>query len=334
MAKRSFKPTNADERNMVLLPSSADDLPERVTVDLDAENPDDFEIDVIDDTPEEDRGRPNARRLTALEEEADLRDISEKVKKRINRLRFEVESQNREKTAAERERDAAVQALRDREEELKRLRQIAENGSTALHSSMKAEREGRLADARRRLAQAHAEGNSEAMAEATSDISAVQAELAQINARTPVPRQQEERREQPRQQNDNVHPNARAWIDRNPQFNTDSAFRNKALSVHYDLEARGIRASDPRYVEELDKRMGTGYDNAMSEQDNSDDDAGSRPRRTNAVEQGSRAERVGAPANPRRVSLTQSELSLAKRLRLTPAQYAAEKLKYEQKGGA
>lgn len=331
MARRSFRANPGDERTMVQLPDSANDLPELVSVDLDAKDPEAFEIVVNDDTPEGDRGRP-----TEWNDESALDQKEPKNQtgyaKRIGRLKAEIETRRRAEEAAQRERDAAAQLAADQAAEIARLRKIAETGSTALASSMKTERESRIADAKRRLAQAHAEGNSEEMATATADLTTATAELAQINARAAAPRpaeQQPERQtQQPPAQNDTMHPNARAWIQRNPKFNTDEAFRAKAMSIHYDLAARRIPASDPRYVEELDKRMGTGYEEPSAEEN------GSRPRRTNAVEQGGRENGVTTPPNPRRVELTQSELSLAKRLRLTPQQYAAEKLKYAQKGGA
>ena len=58
MARASFRASNGDRTRMQELPSSADDLPETVSVDLDDKDPQNFEIVEVDDTPERDRGRP------------------------------------------------------------------------------------------------------------------------------------------------------------------------------------------------------------------------------------------------------------------------------------
>ena len=207
--RERFSPTPADRTKLVQLPPSADDLPERTVIDLNSKTPA-IPIAIVDDTPEDDRGRPTELDYSLADQEEDLRDISGRTKKRIERLKFETHTERRAREAAERERDAAVQLATQQRDELERLRRGAETGATALANSMKAEREARLADAKRRLAAAHADGDAEAIATATADISIATSELTQIAARTPAPRTEQQREQpaaQPQRQAPNLAPN-------------------------------------------------------------------------------------------------------------------------------
>jgi len=206
---------------------------------------------------------------------------------------------------------------------------------------MVAEREARLNDAKRRLAAAHADGDSEAIAAATADMSTASAELAQIRSRAPAPRteserQPEQRREperQPDRQQPQLAPNVARWIDHNRSwFNKDKQKTSAAMSIHYQLEAEGVRPDTADYTRELDKRMKQSYpdhdpvdfiDDREPERDKRE------PRRSYGGEPTGRMQENREKANPRRVTLTNSELAIAKRLGVTPQAYAAEKLKRE-----
>lgn len=333
-ARQGFAPAGNDRLKMQKLPDSVDDLPERVLVDLDGEDKNAYTI--IDDTPEEDRGRPTRVEKSILDQEEDLRGVSKNVQKRIDRLRFETETERRGREAAERERDAAIALARTREEENRQFRERERTGVTALAASMKDAADARLEDAKRRLAAAHADGDSAAIAQATADISTATAQLTRIVERTPKPEDTTtERRVEPQRQAEqpasNLAPNVERWISRNSSWwQKDQARTAKAMSIHYDLVARGVQPSSSEYTRELDKGMKSVYSDHEYLDFPSDDDGERRretapaPRRTNVVAEGSRETR----ANPSRsVELTSSEVALAQRMRIPLAVYAAEKAK-------
>lgn len=335
----SFRASGGDRSRLQELPASADDLPETVSVDLDDKNPDNFEIVEVDDTPEDDRGRPTELDRSLADQEEDLRGISSKTQKRIERLRFETHTERRGREAAERERDAAVQLARSQGAEIAQLRMVAESGNTALVGSMRSERTARIEDASRRLAQAHADGDGAAIAKATADMTQAQAELVAINTRAsaPAPAQQQqapaEQQQQPAQPN--IAPRARQWVERNLKwFRVDGGDPKsaKALSINYDLIARNMDPNSEAFTRELDKRLKAVYpDHEPFDYPSEDGGRQDRsPRRSNVVAEGSRESEDRRPANPRTVELTRSELSIAKRLGVTPQAYAAQKLKREQ----
>lgn len=335
MARRAFG-SDADRRTMAEVPGS-DLYPESVTIDLDNKDPNAYDIEVVDDTPDEDKGRPNAKRFTADDEE-DLSGYADKTRKRIERLKFETHSERRQREQAERERDEAVAFARQRDAEVLDLRKRLESGGAALASSMVAEREAKLADAERRLSTAHADGDSAAIAAATKDMSTASAELAQIKARAPKTpaegeRQPERQTEQPqRQQQAEIAPQVLDWISHNRSwFNKDKSKTQVAIGISKSVEADGIRPSDPEYTREVDKRMKQMYPDHKSFDVNDDQDGGEKraPRRTYGGEPTGRVQEDRETSNPRRITLTQTELAIAKRLGVTPQAYAAEKAKRE-----
>lgn len=332
--RQGFAPAGNDRHKMQKLPDSVDDLPERVVVDLDAEDQNAYTI--VDDTPEEDRGRPTRVDKSILDQEDDLRGLSKNVQKRIDRLRFETETERRGREAAERERDAAVALARTREEENRRFREREITGVSALAASMREAQEAKLEDAKRRLSAAHSDGDSAAIAQATADIGSATAQLSQIVTRTPkaedtTSERRVEPQRQPEQPASNLAPNVERWIGRNRDWwQRDSAKTAKAMSLHYDLVARGVQPNSADYTRELDKGLKAVYPEHQYLDFPSDDDGGRRretapaPRRTNVVAEGSRETRT----NPSRsVELTNSEVALAQRMRIPLAVYAAEKAK-------
>ncbi len=331
--RESFRPQPIDRSNTIDLPTSG--FPDSVTVDLDATDPNAFVIDVVDDTPEADRGKP-----TSVDDLAPVAGDSPSVQKRINRLKAETHTERRAREEAERREAAAIEAARVSAAEVADLRRRLDGSTGALAASMKSDREARLEDAKRRLAQAHAEGDSNAIATATADMGMVQAELVQIASRTPVPRttpEPEQRQAPQQQQAPQLAPAAAAWIARNSWFNRDPDKTRFAVSLHNALEARGIRPTSPEYTRELDKGMKAVYSDHVAFDDNDGSTAREEPatpRRTNVVADGSRE--TGRVVDPRKVTLTASQLAIAKQLNITPQQYAASLAKYApaQRNGA
>lgn len=323
--REGFRPQPIDRTNTIDLPTAG--FPDSVTVDLDSEDPNAFTVEVVDDTPEADRGKP-----TRVEDLEPLTGDSPSVQKRINRLKAETHTERRAREEAERREAAAIELARTSAAEVADLRRRLEGSTGALAASMKSDREARLADARARLERAHAEGDSAAIASATADMGMAQAELVQIAARTPTQRatQEPEQRQAPQQQQaPQLAPAAAAWIARNPWFNKDQAKTRVAVSIHNALEARGVYPTSPDYTRELDKGMKSMYSDHVAIDDN---DGGTvreetaTPRRTNVVADGSRE--TGRVVDPRKVTLTASQLAIAKQLNITPQQYAASLAKY------
>jgi len=72
------------------------------------ENDYDLEVDVIDDTPEEDRGRVAPGSNSNNDHEDELKNVSQNVQKRIKKLKYDFHEERRAKEASSRLRDEAV----------------------------------------------------------------------------------------------------------------------------------------------------------------------------------------------------------------------------------
>ena len=169
------------------------------------------------------------------------------------------------------------------------------------------------------------------MAKATGDLSMAQSELIAINTRAaampaapaapvqPVPQQ----RVAP-----SIAPRALDWVKRNDWFDpTGKDERSReALHINQELTNKGVDPNSEAYTRELDKRLKAVYPDHQPF-----DEERSMPRRSNTVVDGGRPN-VGSNPNPARtVELTRSELALAKRLGVTPQDYARSKIDYQAK---
>ncbi|MFA5898349.1 MAG: hypothetical protein WC829_04470 [Hyphomicrobium sp.] len=338
-ARQSFAPLTSNRHELATA-----DFPDMVSINLDGKDPNEVTIVEVDDIPEDDRGYDDARKADwTTADQPTPRDVGPRTQKRIDRLKAETETQRRLREAADRERDAAIEAARALKIETEDLRRRLDSGGAALANSMKAERESRLADAKRRYAQASSDGDGEAAAEAMSDVAAANAELVQIAARTPAPRAEPEVRPAPaapqQQQRAELKPNVAAWIAGNDTwFGKDKTKTDTAYAISRAVIARGIRDDSPEYTQELDKGLKAVYPDhqphsGSQPEDGSEGEGRSAPRRTNAVAEGTR-ENPGQKPNPRIVELSSSQLAIAKQLNLTPQQYAASVLKLAKQNGA
>ena len=97
-----------------------------------AQADDDLKVELVDDTPVEDRGRkPLPREMVAEPEKDDLEEYSDKVKKRLSQMKKVWHDERREKERAFREKEEALRFAMMREQEIKQLKQRLGNGEKA-----------------------------------------------------------------------------------------------------------------------------------------------------------------------------------------------------------
>jgi len=91
----------------------------------------DFEVEIEDDTPAKDRGRPVMTQPVDEVTDEELASYDEKVQKRIKKFTRGYHDERRAKEEAIREREAAETFARQVYEENKRLQEQLANGSQA-----------------------------------------------------------------------------------------------------------------------------------------------------------------------------------------------------------
>ena len=102
----------------------------------------DFELEVIDERPEEDRRPPKAEAADTSvdvdDDDEELAGYSEKVQKRINKLRYEQHEERRKREAAERMREEAVRVAEQLNKRNQENEALINRGEAALVAQIKA----------------------------------------------------------------------------------------------------------------------------------------------------------------------------------------------------
>lgn len=284
------------------------------------------ELEIEDDTPEQDRGREPMPKEIVDELEADeLEEYSEKVKLRLKQMKKVWHDERREKERAYREQQEALAAAQRLLEENKKLKSSVYQNENYLLDSYKAQAEYELKEAERAYRDAHEAGDTDRLVEAQRKFTEASFKAQQLNAYRPPLQPQETEVEIPQPQVQIPRPDSKtmAWQERNSWYGTDTEMTASALGLHQKLEnERGPQfVGTDEYWATIDKTMRRRFPEYFGEDEVASGD--SKP-----VARESKPATVVAPASrsrsPKKIRLTTSQLSIAKKLGLTPEQYARE----------
>lgn len=280
---------------------------------------DDLDIEIEDDTPPQDRGRPRRKEGEEpdIPDDDEMSNYSERVQKRMKDLRREFHEERRRAEEREREAQSAAEMLRRALEENQRLKSTLTSGEKALVEQAKNRIEAQLQQARREYGEAYDSGDAGKLAEAQEKISGLLIEKDKVVSYRPrpepQPQQQPQRPAQPRAPD----PKAEQWRQKNPWFGRDRALTGYAFGIHEQLiMEEGVDPRSDRYYQLLDERIRKAFPNSFRAPENKEEPARRRPP-VAGVDRDSRPSK--------KVTLTQSEVRLAKRLGISLKEYAEEK---------
>ena len=284
------------------------------------------EIELVDDTPEEDRDREPMPKEIADEVDADeLEDYSDKVKQRLKQMRKLQHDERRAKEQEQREKNEAISFAQRLLEDNKQLRKTLSTGETTLISSFKETAEAELTQARAAYKTAYEAGDSDKLLEAQEKLNDASYRLNNLKGYRPA--LQEEETEVTQEQPVQVpRPDAKtlAWQERNSWWGTDEEMTATALGFHQKLEReRGAAfVGTDDYWKSVDTTMRKRYPEYFATE--------GKPTTNNR-----RPATVVAAATrstaPKKVVLTKSQAALAKKFGLTLEQYAEAQLKLESR---
>jgi hypothetical protein len=295
------------------------------------DNSSELDIEIIDDTPEADKGRP--RRPEGQEPEIpgdeEIANYSEGVQKRIKKLRFEFHEERRAKEETSRQLNEATSLARRLMDDKKRMEAALRKGEEILVESARGKVEADLDVARRKFKEAYDAGDADAIAAAQERLAELSVQkVSAVNYRPVYTQEEPAQEQQPYQQvtRPPADPKATEWARKNSWFGRDQLLTDYAKHVHDRIVV--FDRIDPRtdeYWQTLDGEMRKRFPEMFDDQ--GDDGRSERPVRqqtSNVVAPASR----NSVAKPRKqVKLTATEVALAKRLGLTVEQYAAEKMR-------
>lgn len=313
-------------------------FPDEMESNSDTEVKDDgIEVEIEDDTPEEDRNKAPLPQNLKEELEKDGLEIEkydEEVKKKLKQMKKVWHDERREKEAALREQQAAIAYAKKLRDENLKMRSVLQAGEKQYVDSIVTASDLQLKMAEQAYKEAYESGDADKIVEANKALQ--QANLQSMQAKNLRPSLQQENfdvqnePEQTRQPVQAPRPDdkALAWQERNTWFGQKRSMTAFAFGVHEELKDSGVVIGSDRYYAELDKAIRSRFPEEFDDQE----DTGTKPEVRKK-----KPPTVVAPASrstsSNKVKLTQSELSLAKKLGLTPEKYALEKLKLEKTNG-
>jgi hypothetical protein len=288
---------------------------------------DDLEVEVVDDTPEKDRGKwvADDDPETDFANEEEIAQYSQDVQKRIKRYTARSHAERRRADEYERQLAEAKRMMASLVERNNRLSDLVENGEVALVGEHKGRIESQLDAAKRLYREAHDAGDPDGMAVAQEQIAKAAAALDRISMHRPVKLERADPRiyQQPAQpQQPRISEETAEWQERNKSwFGKDTAMTAYAMGVHANLvRNEGIRAESPEYWSRLDREIRARFPERFKGQ------AQNGQRRGNVVAPATRTS--GVTGN--KVTLTETQVKLARRLGLTTEQYAMQVLKEQR----
>ena len=275
------------------------------------------EIEVVDDTPEEDRYRTPMAEAPQDPTEEELATYSESVKNRFKHFTKGYHEERRAKEAANREKDEALRIAQAVFEENKRLKGSVNQGQNALLEQAKRVISTEIDDAKRMYKEAYESGDSDKLLEAQEALTTAKIRADKVNNFKPTPLQVDETPVQIAPQPQQAAPvdeKLLAWQDQNQWFGSNKRMTSYALGLHEELVENGIRVGSDEYY----RRIDTDIRERFPDQVGAGESADAKPQRTKS--------NVVSPATrstaPKKIVLTQTQVNLAKRLGVPLELYA------------
>ena len=282
------------------------------------------EVSVVETKDSSSQPQETSDEKQEASDEKDAKDLElENYSKDVQRRIAKLTGKWRE---AQRQRDEAIEFARvqkkQREELSKKYSSVEQAGVKDREERIKS---GLLA-AQTKLATARANDDVAAEVEAQKEIArlgyeesrlAEAKELAESTKQTEVKAEEMPAFNQPQPQQ-NVDPRAEAWGAKNKWFGTDTAMTYTAFDIHNKLEAEGYDANSDDYYAEIDKRIRLEFPHKFA---TTTDTTAQTTKPVQTVASATRSTKSGRKT----ISLTPSEVAIAKKLGVSLEDYAKQK---------
>ena len=304
-----------------------------------------FEIEIEDDTPSEDRGRdPMPKELVKELEDDELEEYSDKVKTRLKQMKKVWHDERREKERVLREQQAAVEIAQRLQAEVAQLRAKSANDNYSIIKSATSAAELELQKAEREYKEAYEAGDSDRLVEAQRALSEVNFKLQRLKSVKPPPENTQQATvrnsendvnySQAQVQIPRLDPKTDEWRNKNTWFGSDDEMTAAAIGLNNKLireRGKAFEGTD-EYWEIVDKTMRKRFpEHDWGDEPDERQETRSTPTRTE------RPATVVAPVSrstaSNKVKLKQSQLNVIKKMGITPEQYVKEMMKLERANG-
>ena len=284
-----------------------------------------IEIEIEDDTPLEDQGKVARSPADEVTDE-ELKDYSKSVKNRIKRLSKNIHDERRAKEEALRQSSALEEYTRQIMKENETLKQKSGQNHNALVQSAQKQVAAEIDNAKRIYKEAYESGDSDSIVEAQQALNTAQIRMEKVANIKPMDVEEKQKPLQPVEnavQSQNTEPKvtpqrdekAKAWADENVWFGANKEMTSFAYGVHGTLVENGIDPRSDEYYEKINTRMREIFPDQFEEESGD-----TKKRTSNVVAPATRS------TSPKKVTLKQSQVAIAKRLGIPLSEYAKQAL--------
>jgi len=306
-----------------------DEIEDKVEVTV--EGDEEITVDIVDDAPPEDRNvNPLPDEIKDDLEKADeSAEYSKNVKQKFTQYKKAWHDERRAKEAALREQQEALSAAQRFLDENNRLKNILHNGEKELISTYQTTAEMELDKAEKNYKEAYDSGDSDKLLDAQKEMVRAQLKLDKAKNFQPTVQPQENNVQYQQPAQPQLDPKVANWVSKNQWFVDPNkrAMRRFAEGIHEDLESRfgrGYIGTDEYYAN-IDKEVKARFPEEFGSTSRNETSSRTRPSTVVAPVKRSTA--------PKQVVLTRTAANIAKKLGITPQQYAKEFLKLEANNG-
>lgn len=291
---------------------------------------DEVDVQVVDDTPPEDRRPPREGEAAKDEDDEDSKELSQRVQKRINRLRYDFHEERRLKEAAERQREEAIRWAKSVHAQVQQLQTQALAGQRMGYDSTIGRYDAEIQNAKTALRSAHEAGDAEKIAEASEKIASIAAQKQAVIStyRPPTDEEIQQARVQPEPEPPPVNQQASAqaaiaakfqrqtdeWVSANPWFKADQQMTQHAVQMHSAAIEEDLIPGSKAYFKFIDQQMVAAFPDKLGH-------AKPEPKIAPKPTVVAPAVRSNGQAGKRTVKLPQSAAETAKRLGVPLAEY-------------
>jgi len=290
------------------------------------EKEDNFEIEIEDDTPPQDRNRtPSEPEFVEELDRSELDEYSDAAKQKIAGFRKIYHDERRAKEAADRERQEAIDIAQKLLAENRNLKNKVTNSEQQALDSYMTSADRELEMAKKEYRDAYEAGDGERLVNAQESITAakIKADRALSISEQRALQKQENDVQIPQVRQQPVRDSkAETWRERNSWFGQDDEMTSLALGIHERLvKEHGMAyATTNEYYKRIDDTMRKRFPENFESMDE-DEKPQSRTKPSTVVASASRS------TSSKKVRLTTSQQAIAKKLGLTNEQYARELIK-------
>lgn len=301
-------------------------------VKVEASRETDVEIEIVDDTPERDRGRKPLDKEVLDPTDEEIDSYSAGVQARIKELTHARHDERRQKEAVAREKAELERLTQQLLDENNRLKQRYNEGQEVLINSARKEAESELEMARRKLKEAQEAFDTDAIIEAQEELAAAKYRAEEAKRFRPQALQPTEFPVQTQQQpQTQVQPDEKSlrWQAKNQWFGQPGfeEYTSYALGLHQKLVTGGTDPRSDEYFDQINGRMKSKFPELFGGNEDRPKTGEVQKKPTTVVAPAARTTSAG------KIRLTQTQVALAKKLGLTPQQYAAQVVRLENQNG-